>query len=136
MIKIISRNTTEMAVSYVHNFENKRGSGYCFPVIKNKDGEFIHDYKNMEILAQQSLKKCLYELHKTDMKDYGIKEHKSVIKIPSIGECLCGKHVRLSGFTNKCSCGRMYNWAGQELAPVEQWGEETGEDSKDILMIK
>lgn len=136
MIKIISRNTTEMVVSYVHNFENKRGRGYCFPVIKNKDGEFIHDYKNMEILAQQNLKKCLYELYKTNMKNLGVKEHQFINKIPSVGECVCGKHVYLSNFTNICDCGRMYNWAGQELAPVEQWGEETGEDSKDILRIQ
>ena len=45
-----------------------------------------------------------------------------------MGKCHCGKMVELEGFTNTCdNCGRDYNWNGTELAPREQWGEETGE---------
>lgn len=37
----------------------------------------------------------------------------------------------------KCEgCDRDYNSAGQELAPREQWGEDTGESLSDILQIK
>jgi len=51
-------------------------------------------------------------------------------------EC-CGEICDCSGFTNTCpSCGADYNWAGQRLAPREQWGEETGESLSDILSIR
>jgi hypothetical protein len=36
----------------------------------------------------------------------------------------CGKEVILTGFTNFCECGEMYNFAGQLLAPVEEWDPE------------
>ena len=51
-------------------------------------------------------------------------------------ECNCGKTVEISGFTNTCQCGRDYNFSGQELAPREQWGEETGESLSEILGIQ
>lgn len=49
--------------------------------------------------------------------------------------CHCGKEVRCTGFTNTCECGSDYNFAGQQLAPRSQWGEETGETADDILNI-
>lgn len=49
--------------------------------------------------------------------------------------CRCGRELETPGFTNTCDCGADYNWAGQELAPREQWGEETGESLSDILNI-
>ena len=54
---------------------------------------------------------------------------------PRIGLCSCGCKVELDRFTNTCSCGRDYNSAGQELAPREQWGEETGESADEILRV-
>lgn len=40
----------------------------------------------------------------------------------------CGDTVMCNAFTNTCpNCGRDYNRNGDELAPREQWGEETGE---------
>ncbi len=46
----------------------------------------------------------------------------------AIGKCQCGEKIDLGDFTNTCGCcGRDYNSSGQELAPREQWGEETGE---------
>lgn len=48
----------------------------------------------------------------------------------------CGEWLLCSGFTNTCSnCGSDYNMSGQQLAPREQWGEETGESASDILMV-
>jgi hypothetical protein len=55
---------------------------------------------------------------------------------PSIGKCSCGELIALGGFTNTCQgCGREYNWAGQELAPRQEWGDETGENPADIGRI-
>lgn len=51
----------------------------------------------------------------------------------AIGRCVCGQIVELGRFTCSCDCGRDYNWNGDELAPREQWGEETGESEADIL---
>jgi hypothetical protein len=49
--------------------------------------------------------------------------------------CHCGRELACPGFTNTCECDADYNWAGQRLAPREQWGEETGESLSDILNI-
>lgn len=44
-------------------------------------------------------------------------------KEPAIGLCPCGSKVSLGDFTNECECGSLYNWAGQSLAPRDQWEE-------------
>ncbi len=51
-----------------------------------------------------------------------------------IVKCNCGRKHEIEPFTgdNFCSCGQEYNAFGQELAPREQWGEETGECLADI----
>jgi hypothetical protein len=41
--------------------------------------------------------------------------------------CVCGTKLDCMSFTNTCSCGRDYNFAGTDLGPRELWGEETGE---------
>lgn len=48
---------------------------------------------------------------------------------PMIITCVCGNLVHLdNSWANECdNCQREYNMQGQELAPREQWGEETGE---------
>ena len=49
----------------------------------------------------------------------------------------CGRRLECAGFTNTCPyCGADYNWAGQRLAPREQWGEETGETAAEILLAE
>lgn len=40
--------------------------------------------------------------------------------------------ILVDPMTNTCSCGTEYNGFGQELAPREQWGWETGENLVDI----
>ena len=44
-------------------------------------------------------------------------------------ECRCGQPLELwSSWANECpTCHVEYNGSGQELAPRELWGEETGE---------
>jgi hypothetical protein len=41
--------------------------------------------------------------------------------------CVCRRKVECHGFTTTCFCGKDYNWNGDELAPRNQWGLETGE---------
>ena len=46
----------------------------------------------------------------------------------------CGRRLECPDFTNTCEiCGADYNWAGDRLAPRDQWGEETGESAADIM---
>lgn len=47
----------------------------------------------------------------------------------AVCKCECGAEVELhDSWSNDChKCGREYNMSGQELAPRNQWGEETGE---------
>ncbi len=52
----------------------------------------------------------------------------------AIGQCNeCPRQVELSYHTNTCECGADYNGWGQQLAPREQWGEETGEHWTDCI---
>jgi len=52
-------------------------------------------------------------------------------RIPVV-HCGCGCKVECSQFTNTCDrCNADYNFAGQHLAPREQWGEDTGEHYSD-----
>jgi len=52
---------------------------------------------------------------------------------PKVIVC-CNRKLECGGFTNTCPiCGTDYNWAGQQLAPREQWGEETGETASEIM---
>lgn len=46
----------------------------------------------------------------------------------------CGEWLDCDRFTNTCElCGTDYNGSGQQLAPREQWGEETGETADDLI---
>ena len=41
------------------------------------------------------------------------------------GTCHCGPVVELGHFTCECyGCRQLYNWGGQALRPVEEWGED------------
>jgi len=63
-------------------------------------------------------------------------EYDDVERICAIIKCnRCGRHVELQGFTNTCECGADYDTSGMELAPREQWCEETGESIADILSV-
>ena len=56
--------------------------------------------------------------------------------IPGLVEVkCCGTWLACTHFTNTCQkCGADYNSSGQQLAPRECWGEETGETTNDILL--
>lgn len=38
--------------------------------------------------------------------------------------CECKREVWCEGMTTECECGRLFNWAGQKLAPRSQWEED------------
>ena len=55
---------------------------------------------------------------------------------PGLLRCDCGAEIEMGGPGEdvECDqCGREFNSGGQELAPREHWGEETGEHWTDIV---
>jgi hypothetical protein len=55
--------------------------------------------------------------------------------IPGLLRCNCGATIDMGGPGDDVdcdACGRTFNSGGQELAPREQWGAETGEHPADL----
>lgn len=128
-IEIIHEREDFEETAYWHSFllRGEGGRGFTFDVTEND--ELLKPNPS----AAENFRKCKDGTF--DVIDEGIKSRKVRWHTVRIGRCYCGAEVALDGFTNTCDCGRDYNWAGQELAPRSQWGEETGESLADILAI-
>lgn len=130
-MKIIRKRAHKTVLSFnrVFHWVDSPGSGFVFHC----------DEKGNVALTEgnrTSFEKCL-KLSKTgQIIDNGIERLEHSYVEPAIGNCPCGNAIVLDGFTNSCSCGRDFNMSGQELAPREQWGEETGESLSDIYRIR
>lgn len=126
-MKITRQASFETIVTYTHEFENRNGrGGFSFPC--SKDGEVF----NLSPEGSANYSRCLTQV---DVIDLGIARNERYEKIPAQGLCVCGETVTLGRWTCSCDCGRDYNSAGQELAPREQWGEETGETYSDLQSV-
>jgi hypothetical protein len=125
-MKIISPRTfhEHTAYSLCFDWEDMPGAGFAFPC--DKEGKV--NEAELHQCARDNLRMCLQGEDNVEMLHHTYWE-------PAIGECnRCGNEVVLDSFTNSCSqCYLDYNQSGQQLAPREQWGEETGEDLSDIL---
>jgi hypothetical protein len=130
IMEIIQHRESKTSIFFCLEFERKgeKGCSYSFPC--NEGGEL----EELNAAAYFNYQKCINNPDRYINK--GVQKHSCLCITPRIGRCECGEEIYLDGFTNSCDCGRMYNWAGQELAPVSQWGEETGEHPSDILRIK
>lgn len=128
-MKIIQQRERIEKTVYMRTFEylnTPEGSHHGFAFDCDKDGNLFGYHENYS--------KCLSGEIK--VRDTGIETRTYTYTDPRIGECECGEHVYLEHFTNTCGCGRDYNMSGDELAPREQWGDDTGENLSDILRIK
>ena len=131
-MRILRQRRTVEAVSHMLWFERRDcpGAGYSFPC--SEDGTV--DATQLRPAGQESLARVRgYEaaLYLAPRVERVVSRWVE----PRMGRCACGCEVELDRFTNSCECGRDYNSAGQELAPREQWGEETGEYLGDILRV-
>jgi hypothetical protein len=127
--------------SYVEDFEefslsfeypDSPGAGFSFPCDKEGNPDWDHFDDPRYAAARENLDKCL--LGKYDVVFKGVERRSWSYRHPRVGRCHCGEEVTLDRFTNTCYiCGTDYNSAGQELAPREQWGEETGEHWSDCI---
>ena len=125
-MKILQKRSRKTVVTFEHVYEwrDTPGAGYGFDC--TEDGQLLKAYP-------ESLAVCQAGVADGTIVDRGVQRRTSSYVVPAIGQCSCGREVMLEGFTNPCGCGRDYNWAGQQLAPRSQWGEETGETAADIL---
>lgn len=108
------------------------GAGFSFSCDENG----CVDIEKMYPEARENLNKCLCGEY--NVRFAGVRKNVNRFTETAIGICnICGEKVYLEGFTNTCEkCGTDYNMSGQQLAPRQFWGEETGETLGDILMIK
>lgn len=125
-IPIIQERTTITGVSYYLDFEwrNGPGSGFSFDC----DSEGTPDWNKYDNspCAMKNLRGCLCGEFDVVFMGVGAREWSFVEA--KIGRCFCGTAVYLDRFTNTCTnCGTDYNGSGQQLAPRNQWGAETGE---------
>jgi hypothetical protein len=127
-MKIIRRSAQRTSITYSLNFtwRGDSGAGFYFPC--DKDG--IVDLEAAPEAARRNLASCLSG--EFNVVAEGVQVLENAWREPAVGRCDCGREVELAGFTNTCECGLEYNSAGQQLAPREQWGEETGEHPADI----
>lgn len=107
-------------------FDDGNGCGACFDC--DKAGSV--DVSKMAPAARANYEERLAKGQRGYVQDFSRHFWQA-----AVGECACGAHVALQGFTNSCGCGRDYNSAGQLLAPRACWGEETGEHPADIARI-
>lgn len=131
-MQIIRHASHEEVIWYERSFRwrDDPNAGFGFGC----DAEGNVDTSQMHPAGIENLQKCLDGTH--DVIDQGVQTYTKWVKHPAVGRCVCGAEVVLDGFTCPCyKCGRDYNWAGQELAPRECWGEETGEDPADISRL-
>lgn len=139
-MKIISPRKWVEEISYQRSFEYEDMPGAGFSFDCDEHGNV--DESKMNPCALDNYKNCLSGKVKLEsgekvIKYKGIKKYEHSYAEPAIGECNnCDNEVSLRGFTNTCdNCETDYNMSGQQLAPREQWGEETGESLSDILSI-
>lgn len=134
-MRIIKHSEMKHDLSFEKMFsfnEFKFTYGFSFPC--NQWGKLL---PNASEELKENFDKCASGvIDGTPIYDLGLRISRHTYREPAIGECVCGREVSLGGFTNSCDCGRDYNWAGQELAPREFWGEETLESIGDILGIR
>ena len=133
MLKIIQHSEIKQSILFERLFsydQSKFTFGFSFQCDES-------GHVDTSRVSNDSLNKCLSGfVDGTPIYDLGIYKISNTYRQPAIGECSCGQEVCLGGFTNSCDCGRDYNSVGQELAPREFWGEETGESVGEILQIQ
>ena len=130
MIEIIRKRERTVMDVYELLFQDKEdpSRGFWFPC--DECGRVSE--ADMEEHQQENYRKCREGMHNVCEPVVQHYVHEDVE--PALGRCHCGHEVELSAFTNTCEeCGRDYNSFGQELAPRECWGEETGESYLDVL---
>lgn len=124
-MKIIKHSGHREWTEYTLHFDYVGAPRYCGYAFDCDQNGNVNESK-LSDCARGSLAECranangIYQPGRVEKFDRAVFEYAE-------GRCECGEIVILDRFTNPCDCGRDYNMFGQELAPRDQWGEETGE---------
>ena len=132
MLKIIEPARTIETVIRVLAFDrtDQPGAGWEFDC--DEDGNV--DESKLNANSRHTLELCRRGIGV--LPGRRIVTYRNTYRQARVVQC-CSSHFELSGFTNTCpECSADYNWAGQRLAPREQWGEETGEHWADIANLR
>lgn len=120
-MKIISKPKTIETVEYFLEFM-KNGGGFSFPC--SKDG--IVDTSSLAPEGLTNYNKCLAQ---TEIKPK-LYERNSSYRMPMVIKCNCNTTLELWNSENDCpNCSTIFNIVGQELAPRDQWEEDTCQES-------
>lgn len=122
-MKIISKRQREIIKTYHRSFQFKDDDSRGFSFDCDENGK-VKDHHELDV------QRCISDKR---LNDCGVVVRERTTTIAAVGECDCGAHVHLTGFTNTCACGADYNMTGSRLASRSQWGEETGESPSDII---
>ena len=124
-MKIIRHAEIIEGETYRLGFDYEGHPGWGFSFICNASGEVQLGNED----ARSNYAGCLAgAVNGNKVVARGVQVYHHSYRQPAIGECHCGAHVELDGFTCECTrCGRLYNSGGQELSDPHTWGEETGE---------
>ena len=125
-MNIISRRERKTVVSYCHQFDWKGEHNWGFAFDCDQQGNV--DESKMAPAGLANYRACLTgAVDGQPVVDRGIQENRHSYVVPAVGQCACGREISLGndyGDGIDCTCGRIYNAVGQELAPRSQWEEE------------
>jgi hypothetical protein len=131
-MKILSKRARWERTEFYRSFDyaDEPGCGFGFPCDEAGNPTLTRT-------TSETFRECLTGLVSgRAVVDKGVRTSTNRGITPAVGLCDCGEEVVLASFTSTCACGADYNTSGQQLAPREQWGEETGETLSDILSIR
>jgi len=131
-MEIISPRERKTHVEYCLRFKHldDTNSGYSFPC----DEHGLIDIMSLAPDGLDNWKLCNAPENPENVGPAVFEKDEWQYWQDAIGKCECGREVVLyNQFYNSCDCGALYNNFGQRLAPIEQWGEETGESLADMM---
>lgn len=128
MLRIIRESSFRDVIERFREFDYRGHAGWGFSFPCEAGGTVLPSCPE----AARNLAACLAGVvDGRPVVDRGIRTWTTSVRIPALAECHCGARLELAGDVECHRCHREFNSAGQELAPRELWGEETGETAAD-----
>lgn len=129
MATIIKHAERKERITYCRSFVYTADPGAGFSFDCDKEGNLL----NPTGVHLETFNKCLSGEY--DVIDTGIVEYRSTYTELAVLLCDCGEQFEVyDPFYCECpKCLTPYNGMGQQLRPMNEWGEETGESLADIF---
>ena len=127
-MRMMRRAERKYEVTYSLFFESVQNAGSGMAFDCDEDGMLLEPvHENVELAREKVVK--------GEYREPFVQDCPRSWTEPARIECDCGQELDVPDLTNECGyCGRLWNWAGQGLDPVQRhWGEETGEHWCDVV---